>query len=134
MTDNETTEQLAAATGSVKVTDVGVGGLLAGRPGGISGIGWSNSNERQSDHRRVFRRAQQTGHPGARDAGHRAAAAEPGDGEEGVALTGSRRGGSAGGDSDSGWFGLFFESNVPVAEAFITRPAINYVAMRGVDE
>ena len=90
LTDNETTEQLAAATGSVKVTDVGVGGLLPGRPGGISGIGWSNSNERQSDHRRVFRRAQQTGHPGARDAGHRAAAAEPGDGEEGVALTGSR--------------------------------------------
>lgn len=45
LTDNETTEQLAAATGSVKVTDLGVGGLLAGKLGGAGGIGWSNSNE-----------------------------------------------------------------------------------------
>jgi curli biogenesis system outer membrane secretion channel CsgG len=45
LTDNQTTEQLAAATGSVKVTDVGVGGLLLGKVGGAGGAGWSNSNE-----------------------------------------------------------------------------------------
>jgi len=45
LTDNETTEQLAAATGSVRVTDLGVGGLIAGKLGGAGGIGWSNSNE-----------------------------------------------------------------------------------------
>jgi curli biogenesis system outer membrane secretion channel CsgG len=45
LTDNETTEQLAAATGSVKVTDVGMGGLLAGGLGGVGGMGWSNTNE-----------------------------------------------------------------------------------------
>lgn len=39
LTDNETTEQLAAATGSVKVTDVGVGALPVGRLGGVGGIG-----------------------------------------------------------------------------------------------
>lgn len=45
LTDNQTTEQLAAATGSVKVTDVGVGGLLLGKLGGAGGVAWSNSNE-----------------------------------------------------------------------------------------
>ncbi|GAP35335.1 CsgG/HfaB family protein [Piscinibacter sakaiensis] len=45
LTDNETTEQLAAATGSVQVTDLGMGGLVLGRLGGAAGAGWSNSNE-----------------------------------------------------------------------------------------
>ena len=45
LTDNETTEQLAAATGSVKVTDLGVGGLVLGKLGGAGGAGWANSNE-----------------------------------------------------------------------------------------
>ncbi|MDI1258355.1 CsgG/HfaB family protein [Aquabacterium sp.] len=45
LTDNETTEQLAASTGSVKVTDLGVGGFVAGKLGGAGGMGWSNSNE-----------------------------------------------------------------------------------------
>jgi hypothetical protein len=45
LTDNETTEQVAAATGSVRVTDLGVGGLVLGRLGGAAGAGWSNSNE-----------------------------------------------------------------------------------------
>ena len=45
LTDNETTEQLAAATGSVRVTDLGMGGLILGRAGGTAGAGWSNTNE-----------------------------------------------------------------------------------------
>ncbi|KQV94041.1 CsgG/HfaB family protein [Rhizobacter sp. Root1221] len=45
LTDNETTEQLAASTGSARATDLGVGGLLAGRLGGGGGLGWSNTNE-----------------------------------------------------------------------------------------
>ena len=45
LTDNQTTEQLAAATGSVKVTDVGVGGIMLGKIGAAGGAGWSNSNE-----------------------------------------------------------------------------------------
>ena len=45
LTDNETTEQVAAATGSVRVTDLGMGGLVLGRAGGAAGAGWSNSNE-----------------------------------------------------------------------------------------
>lgn len=44
LTDNQTTEQLAAATGSVKVTDVGIGGLMVGKVS-AAGAGWSNSNE-----------------------------------------------------------------------------------------
>ena len=43
--DNETTEQVAAATGSVRVTDLGMGGLVLGRLGGAAGAGWNNSNE-----------------------------------------------------------------------------------------
>ncbi|MGE5451718.1 MAG: CsgG/HfaB family protein [Acidobacteriota bacterium] len=45
MTDNETTEQLAAATGSARTTDLGLGGLLATKLGGAGGAGWSNTNE-----------------------------------------------------------------------------------------
>ncbi|MBW8756134.1 MAG: curli production assembly/transport component CsgG [Burkholderiales bacterium] len=45
LTDNETTEQLAAATGSVRVTDLGMAGLMLGRAGGAAGAGWSNTNE-----------------------------------------------------------------------------------------
>ena len=45
LTDNETTEQLAAATGSVRVTDLGLGGVVLGKLGGAAGAGWSNSNE-----------------------------------------------------------------------------------------
>ncbi|WIT14465.1 CsgG/HfaB family protein [Paucibacter sediminis] len=45
LTDNETTEQVAAATGSVQVTDLGMGGMMLGKLGGAAGAGWSNSNE-----------------------------------------------------------------------------------------
>jgi curli biogenesis system outer membrane secretion channel CsgG len=45
LVDNETTEQVAAATGSVRVTDLGMGGLVLGRLGGAAGAGWSNTNE-----------------------------------------------------------------------------------------
>lgn len=45
LTDNETTEQLAAATGSARTTDLGVGGLLIGKLAGGGGLGWSNTNE-----------------------------------------------------------------------------------------
>jgi hypothetical protein len=45
LTDNETTEQVAAATGSVRVTDLGMGGLVLGKRGGAAGAGWANSNE-----------------------------------------------------------------------------------------
>ncbi|MFY7855406.1 MAG: CsgG/HfaB family protein [Rubrivivax sp.] len=45
VTDNETTEQVAASTGSVRVTDLGMGGLVLGKLGGAAGAGWSNSNE-----------------------------------------------------------------------------------------
>jgi curli biogenesis system outer membrane secretion channel CsgG len=45
LTDNETTEQLAAATGSARSTDLGLGGLVASKLGGAGGIGWSNTNE-----------------------------------------------------------------------------------------
>ncbi|MFG6462518.1 CsgG/HfaB family protein [Roseateles sp. DXS20W] len=45
LTDNETTEQIAAATGSVEVADLGVGGAMVGKLGGAAGAGWSNSNE-----------------------------------------------------------------------------------------
>jgi hypothetical protein len=36
---------VAAATGSVRVTDLGIGGLVLGRLGGAAGAGWSNTNE-----------------------------------------------------------------------------------------
>jgi curli biogenesis system outer membrane secretion channel CsgG len=44
LVDNETTEQKAAATGSARATDLGLGGIALGKfPGG--GLGWSNTNE-----------------------------------------------------------------------------------------
>ncbi|AKJ27346.1 CsgG/HfaB family protein [Caldimonas brevitalea] len=45
LTDNETTEQLAAATGAARTTDLGLGGLAFGKLGGAGGMGWSNTNE-----------------------------------------------------------------------------------------
>jgi curli biogenesis system outer membrane secretion channel CsgG len=45
LTDNETTEQVAAATGSAKSTDLGLGGLTLGGGAGAFGAGWSNTNE-----------------------------------------------------------------------------------------
>lgn len=45
LSDNETTEQVAAATGSARTTDLGMGGMLLGRLGGAAGAGWSNTNE-----------------------------------------------------------------------------------------
>lgn len=45
LSDNETTEQVAAATGAARATDLGVGGLVLGHMGGGAGIGWSNTNE-----------------------------------------------------------------------------------------
>ena len=45
LTDNETTEQVAAATGSARTTDLGAAGALFGRLGGGAGVGWSNTNE-----------------------------------------------------------------------------------------
>ena len=45
LTDNETTEQIAAATGSARSTDLGVGGLSFGAGIGGLGAGWSNTND-----------------------------------------------------------------------------------------
>ena len=45
LSDNETTEQVAAATGAARTTDLGVGGLVLGKIGGTAGVGWSNTNE-----------------------------------------------------------------------------------------
>lgn len=45
LTDNETTEQVAAATGSARITDFGLGGLVLGNVGAAGSLGWSNSNE-----------------------------------------------------------------------------------------
>lgn len=45
LTDTDTTEQVAAATGSARATDLGVGGLVIGKLGGGGGAGWSNTNE-----------------------------------------------------------------------------------------
>ncbi len=45
LSDNETTEQVAAATGAARTTDLGVGGLVLGRVGAAGGAGWSNTNE-----------------------------------------------------------------------------------------
>ncbi|WP_280187342.1 CsgG/HfaB family protein [Delftia sp. PS-11] len=44
LSDNETTEQVAAATGAARATDLGVGGMVLGRLG-AAGTGWSNTNE-----------------------------------------------------------------------------------------
>lgn len=45
LSDNETTEQVAAATGSARTTDLGLGGWVFGKLGGAAGAGWSNTNE-----------------------------------------------------------------------------------------
>lgn len=45
LTDNDTTEQIAAATGSAKSTDLGLGGFTLGGGAGALGAGWSNTNE-----------------------------------------------------------------------------------------
>jgi Curli production assembly/transport component CsgG len=45
LTDNQTTEQLAASTGSAKATDLGLGGFAFSKAGGGAGMGWSNTNE-----------------------------------------------------------------------------------------
>ncbi len=45
LTDNETTEQVAAATGAARTTDLGVGGFVLGKLGAAGGAGWSNTNE-----------------------------------------------------------------------------------------
>ena len=45
VTDNQTTEQLIAAEGSARATDLGLGGLVIGKLGGAGGLGWSNTNE-----------------------------------------------------------------------------------------
>ena len=45
LSDNETTEQVAAATGAARTTDLGVGGFVLGKLGGAAGAGWSNTNE-----------------------------------------------------------------------------------------
>lgn len=44
LTDNETTEQLGAAEGSARATDLGAGGFLIGKLGG-AGAGWGHTNE-----------------------------------------------------------------------------------------
>lgn len=45
LSDNETTEQVAAATGAARSTDLGAAGLVFGKVGGGAGAGWSNTNE-----------------------------------------------------------------------------------------
>lgn len=45
LSDDETTEQVAAATGAARTPDLGTAGWLFGRLGGGAGAGWSNTNE-----------------------------------------------------------------------------------------
>lgn len=45
LTDSETTEQLVAAEGSAKATDLGTAGLMIGAAGGAGSASWSNTNE-----------------------------------------------------------------------------------------
>jgi curli biogenesis system outer membrane secretion channel CsgG len=45
VTDNQTTEQVIAAEGSARATDIGLGGLMIGKLGGAGGLGWGNTNE-----------------------------------------------------------------------------------------
>lgn len=45
LTDNETAEQLASATGSARATDLGAGGLVIGSLGGAALGGWGTTNE-----------------------------------------------------------------------------------------
>jgi curli biogenesis system outer membrane secretion channel CsgG len=45
LTDNETSEQVASATGSAQATDLGAGGLVIGGLGGAALGGWGTTNE-----------------------------------------------------------------------------------------
>ena len=45
LTDNNTTEQIAAAEGSAKATDFGIGGSIIGLMGAAAVGGWGNTNE-----------------------------------------------------------------------------------------
>ncbi len=45
LTDNETSEQIASATGSARATDLGAGGLMIGSLGGAALGGWGTTNE-----------------------------------------------------------------------------------------
>jgi hypothetical protein len=45
LTDNETSEQLASATGAARATDLGAGGILIGSLGGAALGGWGTTNE-----------------------------------------------------------------------------------------
>ncbi len=45
LTDNETSEQVASATGSARATDLGAGGLMIGSLGGAALGGWGSTNE-----------------------------------------------------------------------------------------
>lgn len=45
VTDAQTTEQLGAAEGSAKATDLGTAGLMLGVAGGAGMAGWTNTNE-----------------------------------------------------------------------------------------
>jgi len=45
LTDTQTTEQLVAAEGSAKATDLGAAGMIFGSLGGTGAAGWSNTNE-----------------------------------------------------------------------------------------
>jgi len=45
LTDNETSEQVASATGSARATDLGAGGLMIGSLGGSALGGWGTTNE-----------------------------------------------------------------------------------------
>jgi curli biogenesis system outer membrane secretion channel CsgG len=45
LTDNNTTEQIAAAEGSAKATDFGIGGGIIGSLGAAAVGGWGNTNE-----------------------------------------------------------------------------------------
>jgi curli biogenesis system outer membrane secretion channel CsgG len=45
LTDNETSEQVASATGSARATDLGAGGLMIGSLGGAALGGWGTTNE-----------------------------------------------------------------------------------------
>ena len=45
LTDNETSEQVASATGSARATDLGAGGLMIGSLGGTALGGWGTTNE-----------------------------------------------------------------------------------------
>ncbi len=49
-TDHETHDQVIAAEGSARDTDIGFGGSMLGKLGGTGGLGWTNANEDISCH------------------------------------------------------------------------------------